>query len=418
MAAVPNPATSKVQRLRYLRYLACLRIDVGRLFYRKVAIGPHRILLLATQDCARLIVVALAISLFPFATPVHAENPVESTSSTIKQATNEIEEYGFRSGSYLVAPVPFKNPTIGAGLALGGAYLFQFDPESNTSHIALGGLKSDNGTNGFGLSGSFSWDANRWQLSATVAQAEAFYDLYVGGLPIAIFQTGDLFTGTLLYGFTPKFSLGPKIRYLDTTVGLDQAGVLPPGIIDDTNLTLANFGLVARWDTRDDTLYPQKGFYVNSEILGGTVLSGGSREYGKAFVNLGLYKALSDTTVLASYFSTCGASSDAPFFDKCALGAVDSFRGFSSTQYYDQRSLSVQLELRQRFGQRFGAVAFAGTGMTGSSYGTLSSGGLHSAAGVGLRFQLTKKFKTDFSVDVSYNDEDEQLVYIYVGQRF
>lgn len=398
--------------------MACLRIYAGGPIHDEITSGGHPEPLPAPLNCARWIMIFLAFSQLLFANPAYAENPVESTSSTINHATKNKEEYGFRAGSYLAAPVPFRNPTIGAGLALGGAYMFQFDPDSNTSHIALGGLKSDNGTNGFGLSGSFAWDSNRWQLSATVAQAEAFYDLYVGGIPLAVQQKGDLLTGTLLYGFTPKFSLGPKFRYLDTIVGLDQGGILPPGIIGDTNLTLANFGLVARWDTRDDTLYPQEGFYLNSEIMGGTTLNGASREYGKAFVNLGLYKALSDTTVLASYFSTCGASSEAPFFDQCSLGGVDSFRGFSSTQYYDQRSFSVQLELRQRFGQRFGAVAFAGTGMTGSSYGNLSSGGPHSAVGVGLRFQLTQKFKTDFSIDASYNDEDEQLVYIYVGQRF
>ncbi|WP_299353184.1 hypothetical protein [uncultured Shimia sp.] len=56
--------------------------------------------------------------------------------------------------------------------------------------------------------------------------------------------------------------------------------------------------------------------------------------------------------------------------------------------------------------------------MTSPDYASLEDGGLHAAAGVGLRFQLTKKFETDFAIDVSSNDEGSDLVYIYVGQRF
>ncbi|WP_139280628.1 BamA/TamA family outer membrane protein [Shimia gijangensis] len=347
-----------------------------------------------------------------------AEGPIDNTSNTINDTTDDHETYGFRSGSFLVAPIPFKNPTIGAGLALGAGYLFKFDEASKTSHVALGAMLSDNGTNGIGAATSLAWNNNRWILDATVAEAEAFYDLYVGGVPVALRQEGSLFKASLLYGVTPHFFFGPEVRYLDTTVGLDGPGFLPPGLVPDSKLTLGNFGLVTRYDTRDDSLYPRLGVYLDSAILGGWTIEGIAKEYARGFINFALYRSIGDRTVFASQLSTCAASSDTPFFDQCALGKEDSFRGFSTTQYYDDRSLSLQLEIRRKLGTRLGLVAFAGAGMTGPDYASLDLGGVHAAGGLGVRFQLTKKFETDFSIDVSYNDEDEEIVYIYVGQRF
>lgn len=93
-------------------------------------------------------------------------------------------------------------------------------------------------------------------------------------------------------------------------------------------------------------------------------------------------------------------------------------RGFNSTQYLDQRLFSVQAELRQRLGRRFGVVAFGGVGRTGPSFDQLRSGGAHAAGGIGLRYRVSMKFPVDFSVDASRNDQGEDLLYIYVGQRF
>ncbi|MEQ9694009.1 BamA/TamA family outer membrane protein [Shimia sp. SDUM112013] len=350
--------------------------------------------------------------------PAQAEHPLDSAHTTLHDKIDEDEEFGFRQGSFMVAPIPFKNPLIGSGLALGGAYLFQSDAKSKTSYIGLGALKSDNGTTGYGLGASLAWAENRWQLSATAAEAEAFYDLFVLGLPIPLRQQGEMFNASLLYGFNSDISFGLGLRYLDTTINLASGAALPPTIAGDAVLTLGNLSLIGRWDTRDDSLYPRSGFYWDTNLMAGTALDGLDRDYRRVYSTFSLYHSLGEKTVIAGRAALCGVTDEAPFFDKCALGGIDAMRGFPSTQYYDLRSASLQVELRQRFGARFGAVVFAGAGMTGPDFGAMDVGGVHKAGGVGLRFQLTKKFETDFSVDVSLNDEDEELVYIYVGQRF
>ncbi|MEY8841006.1 hypothetical protein AB9K41_18420, partial [Cribrihabitans sp. XS_ASV171] len=92
--------------------------------------------------------------------------------------THEEASVGFRNGSFVVAPIPFSNPTIGSGLAVGLGYLFQFDETSKPSMIGIGGLRSDNGSRAAGVAGNFYFRENRWILKLLAAEADVKYDLY------------------------------------------------------------------------------------------------------------------------------------------------------------------------------------------------------------------------------------------------
>ncbi|MDP2580386.1 BamA/TamA family outer membrane protein [Shimia thalassica] len=355
---------------------------------------------------------------FGFANQGLAQTAMAKPAQKIEAATLD-HEFGFSAGSVVVAPIPFNNPLIGAGLAIGAGYLFQADEDSNTSVLGLGALHSDNGTTAYGLSGSLAWDHNTWQLSATIAEADLNYDLYVLGLPVPLNQKGILFSGELLYGVTPDLSFGGKLRYLDTTISSGNSSALPISVSPDADLETVNLSFLARWDTRENTLYPVQGHILDFELMAGEVLNSAStRQYGKAVLNFSAYRQVHEKTVVAARVTTCAASTDSPFFDLCSLGGTDAFRGFSSMQYLGPRSLSAQIEVRQNLSERFRAVAFAGAGMTGQEFTSLNAGGVHVAGGLGMRFKLSKKFDADFSIDFSHNDEGENLTYIYVGQRF
>ncbi|MGR3615552.1 MAG: hypothetical protein ACU0BB_05885 [Paracoccaceae bacterium] len=82
-----------------------------------------------------------------------------STRSSLQAIKNT---YGLNNGSFIVAPVPFSDPTIGSGLALGLGYLFQDDKNSNTSVLGFGGLRSENGSQAYGLIANLALNNNRW----------------------------------------------------------------------------------------------------------------------------------------------------------------------------------------------------------------------------------------------------------------
>ena len=122
--------------------------------------------------------------------------------------------------------------------------------------------------------------------------------------------------------------------------------------------------------------------------------------------------------VLAFRLAGCGATEDAPFFDACSLGGTDSFRGFPSTRFIGSELASFQIAYRGRLTDRLGYEVFAGAGEVFNRFGSETDTNLRKAAGIGGRFRLSRKFPFDYSVDVSYNDESEALLYAYVGQRF
>ncbi len=350
-------------------------------------------------------------------TPAHAD-PINSNpmNKSLEEARTD-EPLGFTHGSFVVAPIPFKNVLIGAGLALGGGYLFKMDENSDTSILGLGAMRSENGSTAVGLGGNFAFHDNRWQVGASLGQAEAYYDLYISSLPVPVRQTGDLFNTTLLYGVTPEILLGGGFRYMDTTLSYDGTGSgLPP--LPESTLELARFSLLGKWDTRDNSFSARTGHLLSGELSFGNVLNVDNRTYQKATLTYAGYHPLGDRHSLAYQIATCGASDQTPFFENCSLGGTDGFRGFSPTEYLDSAMASAQAEYRHQLSHRFGAVLFAGAGATGSSFSTLDDGGLRYAGGLGLRFQLSKKFKAVFSVDASINDRKEDLLYIYVGQRF
>ncbi|TMV08808.1 hypothetical protein FGK63_06720 [Ruegeria sediminis] len=330
------------------------------------------------------------------------------------------ETVGFRRGSIVVAPIPFSNPTIGSGLVLGAGYLFQLDEGSDPSVIGAGGLRSDNGSMAGAAAINLNLADNRWNVEAIYGKADVQYDLFtsVGVLPIR--QDGVLGRLSLSYGVTPDLSFGATFRYLDTTITPAFVGLppIPPPFDQFLNVKIGNVGVVSDWGTRDDTIYPADGHILHFEATRGYALNGLVQDYSKSYANYTFYLSPWNRGVVATRFSLCAASSETPFFDQCGLGTIDAFRGFSATQFLDFRSASLQVELRQRISKRIGVVAFGGAGQAGSDFSDLDTGGTHTAYGIGARYRVSQKFPLDFSVDFSRNDQQEDNLYIYVGQRF
>jgi outer membrane protein assembly factor BamA len=324
---------------------------------------------------------------------------------------------GFTNGSFVAAPIPFRNPTIGTGLALGGGYLFKDEARSATSFLGAGGFKTDNGSYGYGLAGNVVLGDNRWKMSAFLGHVELTYDLYTALGIAEIDQSGSLAKVELAYGVTPELSFGVIGRYLDTTIESDRT--VPAEILADLgDATVTGIGLTGDLDRRDDTIYPTDGMQLSLVLYGNQFDGLRTRDYQKGVLLYDTFHPLGDKGVLAARGALCGASDETPFFDLCSLGGTDAMRGFPVTQFLDNRLASAQVEYRRVFAGRLGGVVFAGAGMVGADTDELSFDDAHAAAGVGARIRLSRKFPVDFSIDASWNDEDEQLLYIYVGQRF
>ena len=382
-----------------------------------VSATQHRPVLAATA-CSHVKVAALALAscLLPQASLAVGADEVHRQMEHIEQASQDTD-FGFQNGSVIVAPIPFSNPMIGSGLALGAGYLFKTDASSKTSVIGIGAMRSDNGSQAVGLMSNLAFNNNRWLLNFFSGKADVQYDLYTPLGPFPVRQDGEIARLNLAYGVSHDLSFGTAIRYLETTISPEFPG-LPPSFDPDLGLEIVTVGLTADWDMRNNSDYPTDGFRLTAEASRGFFIDGLRNSYDKAFATYDYYHSFNTDSSLAVRGVICAASDGTPFFDQCSIGATDNMRGFNSTQFLDLRSTSVQAEYRHRFNKRWGTVVFGGIGWTGAEFSQLGDNGSHSAVGVGGRYRVSKKFPVDFSVDLSHNNLGEDQVYIYVGQRF
>jgi hypothetical protein len=325
---------------------------------------------------------------------------------------------GFKAGSFILAPIPIRSPSIGTGLALASAYLFQTDKKSDQSFIGVTAFRTDNGSKGYGLGGALSWGENKWTISVLAGEVDVVYDFYVpntGGRTVSLNQDGRLLNLEGSYGLTDHFFLGLDLRYLKTSIQFSSP-ILTPA--NDRDLEIFSFGPTIEWDHRDDTIYPTSGFHVAIDSLHSIVLNGSDREYHKSVIKYDNYFSLFKKSVIATRLTACEASDQTPFFELCSVGGTDNFRGFPFGELLDQNLISGQIEFRSRIGKRFGYTVFAGVGGVANGFGGFNSDATVSAGGVGLRYRLSKGVPLDFAFDVAFNSNGETTSYITIGQRF
>lgn len=363
--------------------------------------------------------------------------PASARERLIAPATNAANavsqtDIGLRSGSVVVAPIPFTNETIGNGLALGAGYLFTL-PGSKPSGFGIGYLETDAGSTGYALGGSVNFGEGRWTLGALYGEAELRYDLplelpLLGTVDFPLYETGTAGGIQLGYGFTDNFSVAFTLGYLDTDISIDSNFIskLPDFLRPDLNVELRRLTFDLKFDTRDDTFYPSEGIVASASLTHAAEVDSlfdrhidiGDRDYFKTSASLSGYRAVGEDGVLAANASACAVGDDAPFFDQCGVGHSDSLRGFASLENLASHSVAAQVEYRGRLSPRWGYVAFVGGGAGGDSFSDLSSDRGGAAAGVGLRFRLSRQFKLDYAADWAMNDQGDHQLYLTLGQRF
>ncbi|MGX0879832.1 outer membrane protein assembly factor BamA [Roseovarius sp. MBR-154] len=351
------------------------------------------------------------------ATVTAAESNLDHKMAPLTDASSQ-SDFGLRSGSLIVAPVPFSDPMIGNGLALGAGYLFTIDEGSDPSMLGVGYLRSDNGSEGYALTFNLAFLDNRWSIGATYIDADIDYDLITSFGDVPINQTGELIKVKLMYGITPDFHLGVSARYLESTIGSSNPVFpnLPTNIRLPNGFSTTGIGLLADYSNVDDKIYPTSGFNLAFSSTYNEPSGRFGEDYVKSILTYDTYLPTSDTGVIAIRSVACSAPGRVPFYDLCSLGGTDAFRGFNITQFLDNALLSTQIEYRKRLGKRIGVVAFGGVGAVGGAFNDLDNAG--SAVGLGLRYRVSEKFPVDFAVDGSISDEGDGLLYISVGQRF
>ena len=190
---------------------------------------------------------------------------------------------------------------------------------------------------------------------------------------------------------------------------------LPIPLPADLKFTTAALGIRLQRDTSDNPFYPRKGslFDLSADFF--EPAFGADRSYKNLTISYDKYISVRPKNVFAIHGSVCSVSDRAPFFDVCELGMSTDLRGYQAGQFRDNRMIVGQAEYRRELFWRLGAVAFAGAGAVGKTFGNF--GDPEPGGGFGLRLTVAKRYHTNLRFDYAWGD-NSRASYVSLGEAF
>lgn len=230
----------------------------------------------------------------------------------------------------------------------------------------------------------------------------------------------DVWGRFLRQAVNPHLFVGPQValRYVEI-LEVEEGGILGlEDILGGTDHGLLGLGLAATWDSRSSPVYPRSGSFHSASLAGYRSFHGPRAVVGRGEVDLRIFRSLGPSTVLAARGRFRAAWGDVPFTLHTGIGGTGGgLRGIFETRYADQTAAMGVMELRRSLFWRVGCVAFGAVGQVAQSPGRLSLGGLHGAAGGGLRFKLLPASGLNLGVDFAMG-EGESNLYFLLGEVF
>lgn len=320
-------------------------------------------------------------------------------------------------GEFVMAPIPFANPTIGAGLALGAAYLVKLDPDSPPSTIGGGAMYSENDSYalGFGFKGYL--DGDRYRVNAAVAKGRMNFDLVSNGVEVPLQEDVVGANLEVLVRSFERVYIGPTVILFGVDTSIRRAedeGAVPPEELKADNY---GFGLHALRDTRDSTFYPRSGSLADTQFRTFVPALGNEFSYRVVPLSYNHFFSLGERDVLALRAAGRLAIGDVPFYGQSYLGAGPDLRGYAVGTVADDVLLAVQAEYRRELFWRLGAVGFAGVGTVLPALDEWDDAVAYPSAGFGLRLLLEEENHVNFRVDFAWG-RDQSAIYVGVGEAF
>lgn len=332
----------------------------------------------------------------------------------------------------VIAPVPGYSPQIGWNLMLAGGYFLDSrDEDSDAPSSIIGGIAmvAENGSTVYG-GGTYLHlldDKLRVQLGALTADVR--YDYYINDilgsgrdLALDVEQNGPLYFAKATYRVWKRLYVG--LGYLSGTV---ETGVhrppdlliglpIPYELLPTVKFTLGAFIIPFEIDSRDNDQFPRNGWKIDGSAKFYREAAGSDFDAGVYRLVFNRYLPMRETDTLATRLILKSSDGDAPFFLLSTFGGSKDLRGYPGGRYRDYKMYALQTEYRWHFNERWIFTGFAGFGEVAPTFKDFG-GEILPAAGVGVRFVLSKKHQVSLSLDIGVGKEGTEY-YFGVGEAF
>jgi len=334
----------------------------------------------------------------------------------------DVSEFLAHKAGFLPIPIVVTEPAVGYG---GGAAAMFLRPReeagsegwSRPNISGLGAFGTENGTKG-----AFAGDASRWmggRLRTLVGAATGQANLDFYGLGSGLSSRDeklrysldfDAAVAQVNWQLAPKspWAIGMRYVYADVDPGLREEPLFPV-LADRTRVKISAPTLILEYDTRDNIFTPTRGVYAETSWLASREALGATEAFERFQQLLMGWLPLPGRVTLGARASYSWSSDGTPFF----LRPFVQLRGVPAMRYQGDEAANIEAEGRWRFAGRWSGVAFLGAGATQTG-GRSSSTQNVASGGLGIRYELARKFGLDVGIDVAHSPGTD-AVYLVVG---
>ncbi len=167
-------------------------------------------------------------------------------------------------------------------------------------------------------------------------------------------------------------------------------------------------------DSRNNLLTPTSGVFVNFN----STFNFSQSDYFELSLDMRYYKTWKSKFTLVSRFFNELNFGKPPFYDLMFLGGDKYVRGYYYGRYRDKCMSSFQSEFRFPVIRRFGLAFFGGVSKIYPQLNSVSLSALKTNYGVGLRFLVDKKDKTNLRFDYAVGQGQNSGFYVSFGESF
>jgi outer membrane protein assembly factor BamA len=173
-----------------------------------------------------------------------------------------------------------------------------------------------------------------------------------------------------------------------------------------TNGVISGFGFKAKFDTRDNNIYPTKGVLIRADYILYNNRFGSKYNYSKTKFDFRNYFYIYEKKLLFSYqlYSefTNGIS---PIQTLPAIGGSNLLRGFYANRFIDNILLTLQPELKIKITNSIWLALFTGVGNVYENLEDIDLKEIKTASGLGVRMKIKDNPRMNFRIDFACSNE-------------
>jgi len=352
------------------------------------------------------------------------------------QETKQDSLFDESSRTFLILPLVINNPTFKTGFGVMPMYFFKFDKEDSLSPPSMAtivGLYSTNKSYVFLPSAKLYWNEDKNRANVIVGPVRTNNDFVYeqeGGEDIRLVYSelrrfvmleysrkiiGDFYLGALYLGTQTSYKFDQ---------GTDEQNEFTKEFFEENGIHdnfVSSLGLNISFDNRDYVYYPTKGFMFSIRPKFFTDWLGSDNDYIDTDFSAAYFIPLAERSILG--FSLAGgfATGDVPFDGYQTYGTRNNLRGYPGGKYRGKNMVALQTEYRRNIYNRWGAVAFAGTG---SVWGNEDNGEETfertwlPSLGIGARYMVSYEKRINIRLDYAIGVDGNQGLYFGIMEAF